>query len=526
MNKGVIIGSREAGAVLNKKNRSALKTALDTIMSVLKNAGIDLTAEDSADQTDNKEGASLDDRIIEAAGFSVGDLAILLQSALDETREPADNPDMYVPPLRIVDIFDDHFVYCEGWAGVTFYRVDFTVTEDGVVTLGTPTFVIRKVNYITPGASAQESASDPGVFDLPLIPGAPVHLCESAIAADGTVKIKLIDANRWGSTGFYSADVLKRDGAAAFPIGTKMYIDHDTPAEEAARPEGTITRLAATFTTAAQYEDDPKHGAGLYAMAKVREILRTDLDDIAPAIGTSIRASGKATLGEAQGKRGPIITALTPSKFNRVDFVTIPGAGGKLVPLFESLRNRAQDDSATANSVVVIEADQLEGDHTMTDEQIKKLVSDGIAAAMGTALPAALQEALAPIVQQTARLSEAATLREAEVVVTAHLGKISGLPAITRQRLTPIIVREATITDGKLDTASLLARADQLVRDEAVYIESIGGARIVGLGESAPADQPGDDATEAAFSDELTGIFSSWGLSESAAKIAARGRAA
>jgi len=521
MAKAAIVGNREAGAVLNKKNRSALKTALDAIVSALKSAGIDL------DAADESETEPADDKVNskEAGGFSIGDLALLLSASLAELQEKTQGApleDRYRESWRIVDIFDTNFIYSESWSNTTYYQVDYDVTDQGVVTLGTPIFVVRKVSYIQPGASAQESASDPGVFDLPLVPGDPLNLCESAIAADGTVKIKLIDANRWGSTGYYSADVLKRDGASAFPAGTKMYIDHDTPAEEAARPEGTITRLAATFTTAAQYEDDPKHGSGLYAMAKVREILRTDLDDIAPAIGTSIRASGKAVLGEAQGKKGPIITALTPSKFNRVDFVTIPGAGGKLVPLFESLRNRAQDDS----SVIVIEA--LEGDQAMTDEQIKKLVSDGIAAAMGTALPAALTEALAPITQQTARLAEAATLREAETVVTQHLARISGLPAITRQRLTPIIVREATINDGKLDTAALLARADQLVREEARYIEDIGGARIVGLGESAPADQPGgadtDAQAEEALNGELAGIFGNWGLSESAAKIAARGR--
>jgi len=523
MAKAAIVGTREAGAVLSKKNKSALRTALDTLLAVLKSAGFDPNATEDDESTTASE----------AAGFSLNDLSLLLSSALSNLQSDvmgAPVEDRYREPWRIVDIYDDRFIYSESWSNATYYAIDYSVTDDGIVTLGTPTFVIRKVNYITPGASAQESATQ-GVFDVPLTIGAPLNLCESAIAADGTVKIKLIDANRWGSTGYYSADVLKRDGASAFPAGTKMYIDHDTPAEEAARPEGSIARLAATFTTAAQYEDDPKHGAGLYAFAKVREILRTDLDDIAPAIGTSIRAGGKAVLGEAQGKKGPIITALTPSKFNRVDFVTIPGAGGKLVPLFESLRNRAQDDNdAMPDSVIVIEADQTEGDQTMTDEQIKKLVSDGIAAAMGTALPAALQEALAPLTQQTARLAEAATLREAENVVTQHLAHISGLPAITRQRLTPIIVREATVADGKLDTVALLACADRLVREEARYIENIGGARIVGLGESVPADQPGgsgnDDQAEAAFNAELTTIFSNWGLSESAAQIAARGRSA
>lgn len=510
--------SREAGAVLNKKNRSALKAALDTITSVLKNAGIDLAAEDdTADQTDTKE----------AAGFSVADLATLLQAALDETREAPDNPDKYVPPLRIVDLFDDTFIYCEGWANSTYYRVAYSVTDDGIVTLQQPEFVIRKVSYIVPGATASEAYHMP-LGDTPgiLLPSEPLRLIESAIAADGTARIKLIDADRWGSSGFYSADVLKRDGSAAFPAGTQMFIDHDTPAEEAQRPEGTLTRLAAVLTSNAQFERDPKYGAGLFAMVRVRDAMKDDLDNIAPYIGTSIKASGTYTIGEAQGKKGPIITALKPSKLNRVDFVTMAGAGGKVLPLFESLRNRVDvsDNVITSDhlsSVVVIE--NSIGDHEMTEEQIRALVAETMRATLGTALT----EALAPITAQQARITESIALREAETIVRQHLGAIAGLPAMSVDRLVPAITATAKLTEaGALDRAALLASADQIVRGEAQYIEALGGARIIGLGESGASNiggvDPADD--EKLFTEELTGIFGRWGMSESGAKIAAQGR--
>jgi hypothetical protein len=495
MLKGIL--TREAGAVLNKTNKTALRQAFDTIRKVLTGAGIDLDAEE--DDADPKE----------AGGFSIGDLATLLQGALDATREAPEDPNAYREPMRIVDIFDDRFVYCEGWSNSTFYSVDYSVTDQGVVTLGAPTFVVRKVDYLTPGASAQESASDPGVVDLPLIAGAPIKLVESAIAADGTARIKLINADQWGSTGFYSADVLRRDGPIAFPRGTKMYIDHDTPAEEAQRPEGTITRLAATFEEDATFATDPKHGAGLYARIRVRDIFRQDLDDIADAIGTSIRAGGKAKIGEAQGKRGPIITALLPSKLNRVDFVTIPGAGGKILPLFESLRSR---EAIAAD----ITTDDHEGDQSMTDEQIREAISAGITAG--------LQAAIAPISAEVARLREAAALRDAASIVADHLGTIAGLPRATRDRLVPLVAREAVIDQatGALDRAKLIESANAAAQSEAAYIASIGGARIVGLGESGAP--PADDGTPEKTEAELTTIFAGWGLSESGAKIAARGR--
>lgn len=518
MVKGII--TREAGAVLNKKNRSALKTALDTIKSVLKGAGIDLDAEDQA--ASDSASAATESATREAAGFSFGDLATILQAALDETREAPANPDAYQMPYRIVDIFDDSFVYCEGWQS-TYFRSSYSVTDDGVVTLGTPELVIRKVDYLVPGAAGMQEAGNADTpFDY-VFNGDRVQLIESAIAADGTARIKLIDADRWGSSGFYGADVLKRDGPLAFPSGTKMFIDHDTPAEENARPEGTITRLAATLQEDAHFERDPKHGAGLYAMIKVREILRKDLDDIAPAIGTSIRANGKAIMGEAQGKRGPIITSLTPSPLNRVDFVTIPGAGGKILPLFESLRTRASEQPASNQPASEQPASLAANDSISNELGANEMTDDQIREAVTSAVSAAVQ----PLQDEVTRLREAAVLREAHDVVSAHLRAIAGLPQMTRDRLLPAITATATIKEGALDRAALLAQADAMIRAEADYLTGLGAGRIVNLGESGAPPAASDPAkTAEAAEAELNGIFANWGMSESAAKIAARGRTA
>lgn len=510
MVKGMI--TREAGAVLNKNNKSALRNAFKTIGKILASAGIDLTKDDEEDGDGDGEQSTTK----EAAGFSVADTATLLQTALDATREPLEDPERYRAPLRILDIFEDqgYFTYTDSWSGTPCYRVNFAVAEDGSVTLDTPSIVVRKVTYVVPGASADtsEAAREAGgVFDW-LIDSEPIEVIESAIATDGSAKIKLIDANRWGSTGFYSADMLRRDGPIAFPAGTKMYIDHDTPAEEATRPEGSIERLAATFETAANFEDDPKHGSGLYARIRVRDALRVDLDNISQWIGTSIRAPGKARIGEAQGIKGPIITQLLPSPLNRVDFVTVPGAGGKVLPLFESMRRRvslADNDKIADNN-----SNHSKGDQEMTNEELQAAIAAGI------------REAITPLQTEVARLREAAVLQDAEKVVRQHVSGIAGLPRVMVDRVVPMIVREATVDQatGKLDAAALIKRADEIVRGEASYYSALGGARIVGLGESNAGDQPAAE-TEADFETEVAETFARWGLSESAAKVAARGRA-
>lgn len=501
MSKGFI--SREAGRVLNKNNATALRNAFKTIASVLKAAGIDLAKED--DEPDDDKTAK------EAAGFSAGDMGTLLQAALDDTQEAPATGDGYRPPLRLIDIFDDYCVYTIGWSGTQHYRVDYSVTEDGTVTLGTPILVNRKVTYVIP-ALTDVDASEAGNI---LIEDDFVRLAESAVAADGTTRIKLI-APGFGSSGYYPADVLERDGPTAWPKGCKMYIDHDTPEEERERPEGTITRLAAVLEEDATFQRDPKHGPGLYARAKVFEGHRSTIDEIAPYIGTSIRADGRARMGVIEGRRIPIIEQIKPFNGvnNRVDFVTAPGAGGKVIALFESARNRAATVTEAATPPIV-------EDQEMTPEEIKKLIEAQVAAAV------------APLQQENARLSEALALSEATGLVNRHLAdpKFATLPAATRARLAPQIARGFVLTEaGRIDAAALIASADQAVADELAYLsEAVPGfGRIRGLGDSR-ARQADEGATSGVGAgpsneEELATTFVRWGMTESAAKRAARGR--
>ena len=83
------------------------------------------------------------------------------------------------------------------------------------------------------------------------------------------------------------------------------------------------------------------------AKAKVlkpyRELL-TD-PDVAENIGISIRAYADTTIGEAEGRKGTIITALTEAL--SVDFVTKAGRGGRVLAVLESARARVGE--ATSN---------------------------------------------------------------------------------------------------------------------------------------------------------------------------------
>lgn len=181
---------------------------------------------------------------------------------------------------------------------------------------------------------------DPAESAVIDITGDCIALKEGAVGQDGTAYLKLIQPG-WGSSGYYSPELLERDGPTAFPAGTKNYWNHQTEAEESARPEGDLRDLASVTTEAAKYMEKGPAGPGLYAKAKVFDAYKQPVNDLAQHIGVSIRASGKAKEGVApDGKKGRIIEQLTSGK--SVDYVTTPGAGGKILQLFEAARSGHQ----------------------------------------------------------------------------------------------------------------------------------------------------------------------------------------
>jgi hypothetical protein len=151
------------------------------------------------------------------------------------------------------------------------------------------------------------------------------------------VKIRLIEGERWGSSGYYSAEMLKRDGPTAFPAGTQMYLDHPSFTEEQDRPERSVRDLAGVLITEAKWEKD-----GLYSEIRIYEHWALVIKELAEDIGISVRAMGEAEQGEQGGRSGPIITKITEGI--SVDFVTKAGAGGKIVSLIESARKHTMPD--------------------------------------------------------------------------------------------------------------------------------------------------------------------------------------
>jgi hypothetical protein len=155
-----------------------------------------------------------------------------------------------------------------------------------------------------------------------------------------TGRMVTIDVIRsgWNSSGtrYYPADVLERDVPRVYRKGTQMYIDHPTATEGEDQPERSLKTLAGKFI------DDPwtvREDDGTVVMrttAKVFGPWQPLIREAWDTIGVSINGNGRGDYGTREGRDGLIIDELTYGR--SVDFVTVPGAGGRVLGLLESDR--------------------------------------------------------------------------------------------------------------------------------------------------------------------------------------------
>lgn len=335
-----------------------------------------------------------------------------------------------------------------------------------------------------------------------MVEGEFVPLVERSVRRDGTIPIKVI-APGWGSSGYYAADMLERS-AGKFGAGTKMYWNHPTPSEERERPERDLRDLAAELVGDARWQAQGPAGAGLYAEAKVFEPYQKAVDELGPHIGVSIRALGKAVPGQAEGRTGKVIQEI--NQVASVDFVTQPGAGGQVLQIFEARR----PSGAMAGSAGDFDQVQHHKEVDM-DEEFKKLKEAN----------AQLEVRVGEQATQIARMTEAMALREASDLVAGMLAKYPGLPSMTRTRLQAQLASNPPMKDGRPDVAALGEAVQAAVKDEMAYLaEAAGLGQVRGMGSGGSAAPMKAEDVEA----ELSRVFEGIGLSEAAAKQAAKGR--
>jgi hypothetical protein len=279
----------------------------------------------------------------------------------------------------------------------------------------------------------------------------PIEFREAVLDANGKGQVKLIAPGQ-GSTAFYSADVLKQAATdKVFPKGTQMFLDHQTEAENAARPEGSVKNLGAVLTSDAKWEDAHTEGPGLYANIEALPHTKDFINSIGRVAGVSIRSMGHSVMGTVGGKVTPIAKKLVYSR--SVDFVTKAGAGGKLVAMLESFRQK-QPTAATKEKEMAV---------TLTDEQYA-----GFTESMK--LVPTMQITLQRQAEQLARFN-------ARDVAMSYLQE-SGLNLHANKRVLDTVTA-ATFTvpmteAGILDIEKFKVTLKSLVESEAAYLKANG----------------------------------------------------
>jgi hypothetical protein len=248
----------------------------------------------------------------------------------------------------------------------------------------------------------------------------------------GRWRVRLIEADVMGSSGYYSTEVLRRDGPKAFPAGTHVYFDHATETESIERPERSVKDLAGALIEDAQYEDGPD-GKGLFARVQFFPDYIPKIEAMAEVmpVEMSIRAAGTIEENES----GRIVTSIVHGM--SVDIVTRAGAGGRLSQMTEAAKpaaaqvaNLSEADKkvmtdlgtglATLNTTMTTFLDKLAESQKAKDEKAKLTVGQVSAKLVESGLPPASQKRLAESYKDGDDLDQAITDEKAYVADLAE----------------------------------------------------------------------------------------------------------
>jgi hypothetical protein len=369
----------------------------------------------------------------------------------------------------------------------------------------------------------------------------PEQLVETSAAAlgpkfikeDGTALIKIITPG-WGSSGYYAEAMLERDAPEVYKAGTQMFIDHPTSADEKARPERSLTNLAGFITEEGKFLKNGPQGPGVYARAQILSPYRNFLNEAAQIIGVSHRALGKGTSGTAEGKQGKIIESLT--RCLSVDFVTLPGRGGAIVPMLEAYRKNAEQlaehETITENNEetmvnepkdTVLTVESLRQTHPMLVKELKESVLQEIQASESHKKQDEENKRVLKENQdmkvELDRLREAQVIQEAGKIVVKALEK-STLPEITKARLIETVPKLARMKEGKLDEAAFTTAVTEAIKTETDYV-----AKLTESGKVRNMGGPGTPPKGSTLKESFKKSFLAQGKTEKEAEIMAEAAA-
>jgi hypothetical protein len=226
----------------------------------------------------------------------------------------------------------------------------------------------------------------------------------------------------------------------------------------------------------------------LYADVEFYSHYAPIIREMANDVGLSISALGNTRMGEAEGREGYIVESLVEDALTSLDVVTVAGAGGKFISLYESYIGKGFVADLVTESVT--EGNSM----SITKEELEIAVAD---------LKATLVEAISPLVESVSVLVEAATPVEGEEIETdgeeapaldpvevAEKFNESGLPKIALQRVAETLKSETNMKSVEELIEAEKAYANSLRESIATpAAEVVGVVHEAGKSASNPANE-------------------------------------
>ena len=307
---------------------------------------------------------------------------------------------------------------------------------------------------------------------------------EEADAEEGVVPVRIIQPG-WGSSGFYSVDVLKSAVESGTFDNAHMHWDHRGQGE---RPERSALKWAGNVLEgSAKYQDSGPEGAGVYGKAYVFPHWRTAVESMRSHIGLSIVGKGQSKYGSKNGRSGPIFESL---KISDVDFVTRPGAGGKITKQFAGFA----ESKPTSDPVTESEPPMPE---TKTTETETPAVEAMIEEAVNARVDKIVESVNAKLEELTESNRMARNLDTARMVVDG-----SSLPGPAAERVKSSL---AGVTQLAAESADPVKIANDAVEVEMKYIEQLTPMHL--RKPSISESDLGDEGYEKSLSALETEIF-------------------
>lgn len=269
-------------------------------------------------------------------------------------------------------------------------------------------------------------------------------MTERILLQETTAVAPVKKGNRWrviaarpgqGSSGFYSEELLREQGPAAFAPGAQSFINHD----HTRNPKDMI----GTFPEGFYWDEDEK---AIVGELEVFSHWKSFVEEVAPHVGMSLFAAGEV---DGDGN----VTALFPDRQNGVDLVSRPGLIGS------GIAEKLYESAVAASDEPGVNAAQERKE--MMEKQIEELTA--LVGTLATKLDSVLSA-------QVAEAEQSAQVEVNEAAVAEALDAFESRVALINAEETLLpSQRVSLIAEAKrgTDIAPLIESAKAVVKEAA-----------------------------------------------------------